>query len=197
MVRHRIVVSRAFLVTLALLLVVGSPMLQPPLVIDTVMDIGAFSLVLIGAFGRLWALSYIGSRKKKSLITQGPYSVTRNPLYLFSLIGALGVGIVTDSVLVVCLITAMFAIYYPVVIRAEERSLLRIHGEAFDSYRRQVSTFIPRISSYFEPEGYTVNARAFRRALLSVMWFPMAYALLLFVEKLREAGVIPVLFKIP
>ena len=33
---------------------------------------------------RIWATMYIGSRKDKLLQDQGPYSISRNPLYLGS-----------------------------------------------------------------------------------------------------------------
>jgi len=49
----------------------------------------------VGALGRLWCSLYIGGRKTHELVSAGPYGWCRNPLYLFSLIGALGVGLST------------------------------------------------------------------------------------------------------
>src|SRR5262245_34324764 len=42
--------------------------------------------------GRTWSSLYIGGRKIEEFVQSGPYSVMRNPLYLFSCIGAIGVG---------------------------------------------------------------------------------------------------------
>ncbi|RWE30056.1 isoprenylcysteine carboxylmethyltransferase family protein, partial [Mesorhizobium sp.] len=49
-------------------------------------------LIFLGVVGRLWATLYIGGRKSSEVVTGGPYSVTRNPLYVFSTVAAAGVG---------------------------------------------------------------------------------------------------------
>jgi hypothetical protein len=49
-------------------------------------------LVAIGSLGRMWCSLYIAGYKDQVLLTQGPDSMTRNPLYFFSTFGALGVG---------------------------------------------------------------------------------------------------------
>ena len=50
------------------------------------MSILGFVLVVFGSFGRIWASLYIEGNKTKNLITAGPFSMVRNPLYFFSLI---------------------------------------------------------------------------------------------------------------
>ena len=50
------------------------------------MSIFGFILVVFGCFGRIWASLYIEGNKTKNLITAGPFSMVRNPLYFFSLI---------------------------------------------------------------------------------------------------------------
>ena len=42
-------------------------------------------MILICILGRTWATLYIGGQKQRELVTKGPYSVVRNPLYLFTL----------------------------------------------------------------------------------------------------------------
>ncbi|HOM29437.1 MAG TPA: isoprenylcysteine carboxylmethyltransferase family protein [Deltaproteobacteria bacterium] len=171
--RKRIAVSRVAIGALALCYLVSEPMWRPQPVFDAVMDMGAFLLVLAGAFGRLWALAYIGSRKNTTLVTTGPYSITRNPLYLFSLLGALGIGFMTDSLVVLAAVAVMFAAYYPFVIRSEQRLLESLHGRSFTSYMREVPAFLPKFSLFKEPEEITVNTRYLRRSFFSVMWFPI------------------------
>ena len=63
---------------------------------DTVEKIGV-GLVLFCVVGRMWSILYIGSKKNQALVTTGPYSITRNPLYLFSAVGALGLGLFVGS----------------------------------------------------------------------------------------------------
>lgn len=40
-------------------------------------------LVSVAACGRLWCMLYIAGYKTQKLVTAGPYSLCRNPLYLF------------------------------------------------------------------------------------------------------------------
>ena len=52
---------------------------------------------------------------------RGPYSVSRNPLYVFSFIGAFGMGAQTGSVLMSCLFTLIaFLVFYATVRREED-----------------------------------------------------------------------------
>ena len=50
---------------------------------------------------------YVGGRKNAELVTTGPYSMMRNPLYFFSLLGVAGVGAQTGSVLATFAVTAV------------------------------------------------------------------------------------------
>ena len=165
--------------------------------LDLAVDFLAFILVIAAAFGRLWALAYIGGHKTKDLITDGPYSMVRNPLYFFSLIGAVGIGIMTNNVLVFGLIVILFGLYYPFVIRAEENHLREVHGEEFDEYREKTPMFFPRPSLFREPSHYTIDTRLFRRAFFSVMWFPLLFMVLIVIERLHHTGIIPVLITVP
>ena len=40
-------------------------------------------LIMVGIIGRTWCAMYIGGNKLNRLVTEGPYSLTRNPLYVF------------------------------------------------------------------------------------------------------------------
>ena len=57
-------------------------------------------LAAIGAIGRLWCSVYISGYKTNRLITSGPYAMCRNPLYFFSLIGVVGVALVTETLII-------------------------------------------------------------------------------------------------
>ena len=59
---------------------------------------GIFAILLC-IFGRTWTSLYIGGRKNRALLTKGPYSVVRNPLYVFSILGAAGAGAQLGSVI--------------------------------------------------------------------------------------------------
>jgi protein-S-isoprenylcysteine O-methyltransferase Ste14 len=99
----------------------------------------------LGALIRLWAAGYID--KGKALATEGPYAMTRNPLYLGSLIMALGILIAGHVYWLVLPFGVLFvALYYPVMKR-EEQELLQGYGEAFVNYAKRVPMFFPQFRS--------------------------------------------------
>src|SRR3954469_5447769 len=62
-------------------------------IVDKASSLLGFALVTTATLRRLWSLAFISGHKNASLVQDGPYSCTRNPLYFFSAIGALGLGI--------------------------------------------------------------------------------------------------------
>lgn len=189
--RKRILVSRLIIWPLAaVLLVTTSAWEQRPPTDGLIFMMGCI-LAGVATIGRLYTSLYICGRKTTDLVTVGPYSMTRNPLYFFSAIGAIGVGLATETFTVPILLMLLFAMTYPSVIRAEENKLRGIHGDAFDAYVASTPPFLPRPSKYYEPEAYEVNPRQFRRAILDAMWFVWLIGILELGEALREAGIMP------
>lgn len=85
-------------------------------------------------------------QKNEQLATGGPYAYTRNPLYLGSLILAIGFALASRSWWIVGgILLLFFAIYLP-VIRAEE-VFLRANFPQFDDYARQVPRLFPRVTA--------------------------------------------------
>jgi protein-S-isoprenylcysteine O-methyltransferase Ste14 len=195
--RWRIAVSRcAAVLIVAVLLVTGHSWSY-----HGAFDLGCsavgFILVTACTLGRLWSLAFISGRKDVVLVQDGPYSCTRNPLYLFSAIGAVGLGIASRDPAVLVLIVAFFAFYYPAVILHEERQLGLRHGAVFAAYVRRVPRFVPRWSLYHEPETCAFQVRAYRRTFLDAMWFLWGFLALEVVERLKEAEVLCVLVQLP
>ena len=53
----------------------------------------AWPVLAAGVSLRLWSTLHIGGHKRQRVVMDGPYSICRNPLYLFSLLATLGVGL--------------------------------------------------------------------------------------------------------
>ena len=145
-------------------------------------------LTFTGCLGRVWCLVYIAGRKNSELIMEGPYSMCRNPLYLFSFVGMLGVAFSTCTFSIPILVAVCFVLYYPLVIRSEERRLKQIHGEVFEHYRRRVPQIVLNFRSYTTGELSTVKLRQFGRGLFDVTWFLLALMLSHLNIELHEAG---------
>ena len=76
-------------------------------------------------------------------MTQGPYSVCRNPLYFFSFIGLVGIGLATETVSLTLFLIAFFALVYPAVIAGEEEFLRGKFGPAYVEYCRPHAALLP------------------------------------------------------
>src|SRR5258708_1669041 len=83
-------------------------------------------------------------RKNAELTTTGPYAYTRNPLYLGSIIIALGFGVASRSLWVAVAIIVLFLAIYLPVIKSEEVFLRDAFGD-FDEYSRNVPRLFPRL----------------------------------------------------
>ncbi len=153
-------------------------------------------LVGIASLGRMWCSLYIAGYKDDQLVTEGPYSLCRNPLYFFSLIGAVGIGVATETLTFPILFTVLFALYYPFVILSEERRLKQLFGTSFDDYAIRVPRFFPKLSTFSEPENYNVKPVVYRNHIFSALWFVWLIGVLEVIEGLREIGVISSLWSL-
>src|SRR5438270_12627210 len=102
------------------------------------------AVVAPGVWLRAIAAGFV--RKNAELTTTGPYAYTRNPLYLGSIIIAIGFAVASRNWWVgVGLAILFFAIYLP-VIRSEEK-FLRGTFPDFDRYATEVPRLFPRLTS--------------------------------------------------
>jgi protein-S-isoprenylcysteine O-methyltransferase Ste14 len=149
-------------------------------------------LVAAGIFGRLLSTLFIGGRKSSEIVTDGPYGLTRNPLYFFSFLGLLGVGLASANPAVLALLVLAFALYYPGVFAQEEAKLLRKHGDAFAAYRDRVPRFWPdpRLG-WREPAWVETAPNHFRSALGDASGFIAAYLILRIIAEAHARGVLP------
>ncbi|HEY2115909.1 MAG TPA: isoprenylcysteine carboxylmethyltransferase family protein [Candidatus Angelobacter sp.] len=104
-----------------------------------------FTIAAAGILVRALASGHI--RKNAALATTGPYAHTRNPLYLGSIIIALGFIVAARNVWIGVAAIAMFAFIYLPVVAAEEK-YLRSAFPGYDHYAGQVPRFLPRLTPY-------------------------------------------------
>jgi protein-S-isoprenylcysteine O-methyltransferase Ste14 len=153
--------------------------------------------IIVCIIGRTWTSFYIGGRKYMSLITEGPYSVVRNPLYLFSIIGAWGAGVQVGSIisgLIIGLLTWM--VFYFQVLR-EERDLTARYDAEYAAYKASVPRFVPNPRLWRDLPILLVKPTkvlvTFADSLFLLLSIPLAESF----EALRSVGFLPVLFQLP
>lgn len=100
-------------------------------------------LVLPGLWLRGYAAGYV--KKNRELTQTGPYAFTRNPLYLGSILIAMGFAVALLNWVVAAALAFMFFVIYVPVIASEER-FLRATFPDFDSYCRRVPRLLPRLT---------------------------------------------------
>jgi protein-S-isoprenylcysteine O-methyltransferase Ste14 len=154
------------------------------------------AFILIGIGGRLWSILYIGGRKSAELVSTGPYSVTRNPLYFFSTIAAAGVGAQTGSIVISVLAGLSCAGAFYLVTLREERYLRSVLGAPYEAYLGEVPRFLPNPRLFRDLDEVAFRPRVFNQTLLDGMAFFLAIPFFELVERGQEMGFIPILFRL-
>jgi protein-S-isoprenylcysteine O-methyltransferase Ste14 len=114
-------------------------------------------LILVGELIRINAVSHAGGITRTmnvgapSLCTSGPYSRTRNPLYLGNMIIYLGIVLVAGGEYVFILegiVFLYFTFQYMMIISLEEETLKKLFGDEYISYMENVPRLFPKITPW-------------------------------------------------
>ena len=155
------------------------------------------ALILICIVGRCWCSLYIGGRKINTLTRTGPYSISRNPLYVFSFIGAAGAMAQSGSLVLTAAGAFICWLVFRLVVRKEERLLTSIYGEVYQAYLHEVPRFWPRFSQWRNVETLEILPRRVAMTLYDGLTFLLAIPLALAFEAAQDRGVVPVLLTLP
>jgi protein-S-isoprenylcysteine O-methyltransferase Ste14 len=110
-------------------------------------------LFVAGALADLWATKAIGCRRimnypsvleqprERRLTTSGPYSFSRNPLYVGDFAVAAGLFLMTGYASIL-LLSLLYAAHALAQARMEEKELEKIFGEEYREYMRRVPRFL-------------------------------------------------------
>ena len=162
---------------------------------DTTLEVLSFLVLLVASMGRAWATAYISGRKTVELVTDGPYSITRNPLYFFSFLGYVGAGLAFEKLIVALAFCITFFLTHWPTIRAEEFKLREKFGERYDTYSKRVPRFVPRIQGFTIPELVTFKATIFNRAFFDCSLIMLVFVLAHLIEYGQNSGVFPILIR--
>lgn len=161
------------------------------------LELVGYVLIVFATLGRIWATVYIGGRKDEELCQDGPYSISRNPLYLFSLFGAVGIILSAQKLTLLAVILPFF-VYYYFVIRGEETRLLSFFGQEYADYTNRVGRILPTFKTYTSQESFTVYPKVLFRSMVHASIFMWIFVLLEILEYFKErTALIPTLFTLP
>lgn len=154
-------------------------------------------LIVVCILGRTWSSLYIGGRKIDTLVIRGPYSVMRNPLYFFSIIGAMGAGLQSGSLVLGLACGVLAWLVFLIVVQREERLLRGKHDESYVRYLASVPRFFPKPQLWHDDATLTIYPPRVLMTFTDAMVFLLAVPVAELFEKLREAGAIPTLLTLP
>lgn len=156
-----------------------------------------FVLVVLAALGRIWASSFIAGRKDRELVTSGPYARCRNPLYSWSWLAMVGIGLASRSATLTVTLAVLFAWLYARAARDEEAFLAETHGDAFRRYAAATPAFLPRAAAEPLPGSWTIHPAVFAKALVDAASLLGFYALVRVADLAQQAGWLPTLLRLP
>jgi len=153
--------------------------------------------ILACILGRAWCSLYIGGRKKQEIVDVGPYSISRNPLYVFSFFGAFGVGAQTGSLVVAVVFAAAAYGVFRVVVGREEAFLVQAFGSPYQAYVSSTPRFLPNLSLWRDADVLSIRPVFFLRTVRDGLVFLLAVPVYESLELLQRLGGFTSLFQLP
>lgn len=185
-----------FLVPAGVATLLSQPVISEGTWFKLVIDLLAWAAFFGGLTFRLWPTLYVGARKTSTLVTEGPYSICRNPLYVGSLLTAVSAGLFLKSLLFVAALVLVTVCYVLATIPAEEKKLREIHGRVYDEYCQRTPRYWPDFSLFHTADEVEVKVKGLGielRRLRVWIWLPFLGAL---VTRLRLEPWWPHLFRL-
>lgn len=195
--KNRIRLTKLVLILSLILTIFTVPLERSDTPGHEVLDMLGSLLIGACAMGRLFCTAFLGGYKNQSLITYGPFSVSRNPLYFCSFLGACGIALISNHLTLMVVIPGCFLLVYLALIAREEGFLREHFGEEYAAYCARVPRFFPKFHLYTVPETVPMVPKYMVKALKdSVLWF-CVLPFFEVVEKLQDMGFLHAFFTLP
>jgi protein-S-isoprenylcysteine O-methyltransferase Ste14 len=144
--------------------------------------------IALCALGRLYTGVFVAGVKNTVLVRTGPFSVVRNPLYVFSLIGFTGFALMTRDIALMLCVPPAFLVMFRLLVRQEERKLLARFGPEYRAYLSATPRFMPRLAGYEAPAVMTFRPDRLRQAYFQAGTWLLAYPLMTLLDVLRPTS---------
>lgn len=147
-------------------------------------------ITMLGELVRIYSVAFIGSVSRtrnvetagSALITGGPFSYVRNPLYVGNFLITVGLAIFSGVGWIVFVAAALFSFQYYCIVKHEERLLIGRFGSAYEEFMTQVPPWIPTKWPTLEnlewPTTFSPALRSERRTLMAIAFMLISMSLL-------------------
>lgn len=113
-------------------------------------SLAGWAVLSLGLLINFWSIGLFRRKKtslvpikpSNTLVIEGPYHFTRNPMYLGLLISYLGAALLTHELWPLLLSPAVVLVINQLVIRKEEQYLTRKFGHDYATYKKAVHRWI-------------------------------------------------------
>jgi protein-S-isoprenylcysteine O-methyltransferase Ste14 len=186
--KHRDVLPVPFIILAILILIFTKPTFTSFYERLILFTVGGMILVT-GEAIRIWAVGYSGSTTRSKnliadkLVTEGPYSIIRNPLYAGNFLITLGFALIANALIIVPIVIVYFIVEYYPIIRREEYFLSEKFGDAYTQYLKTVPCFFPK---NFHIKKATYNSSALKGELWTIAGIVFMFAVMILVDLLRR-----------
>ncbi len=178
-----------FVLCIPLLIFTESAWMEPGWIFE-ILEVTGILLIITAVLGRFWAILYIGGRKNQTIMQDGPYSICRHPLYLFSTIGVIGFGLMLGTLVITGLLGAAVFLILTETAKREETFLRSEFGPAYDVYATRVPQILPNLSLFRTEPTVQVNIRTLRINLFDSFVFLALIPIADLMEAIKEAGLV-------
>jgi protein-S-isoprenylcysteine O-methyltransferase Ste14 len=135
-----------------------------------------FPVAMLGLAVRAWAAGHL--RKNQQLTVSGPYAFVRNPLYIGTLLTAIGCTIAAAQPYLAACIGVVFLFVYLPVMEQEEQHLAQLFPE-FDAYATRVPQLFPRIPELMPAQRFAWAVYVQNKEQKASYGFAAVYAFLI------------------
>ena len=145
-----------------------------------------FFFMMIGMFFRAWSSGYIN--KDKELATEGPYSLTRNPLYFGNLMLGAGIAIAGNNWLTAYDFCRLLRFLFHLSDRRGKKTDETRFGPRYDDWAKQANLFFPKIKKI---EKFNFNIAFYmKNREYRVLFYSLFIIAVLIIKFLKKIGFI-------
>jgi protein-S-isoprenylcysteine O-methyltransferase Ste14 len=158
-----------------------------PKALDYALDILGMTIVIFGQILRISGRNYKKEHSSQggALITEGPYTLVRNPMYLGTFLMGAGFILILWPWWFLFIYAGIFYLRFEKLILSEEDKLAKIFGKQYQKYMQSVPRFIPLLSRMENLPRYLPLKWKWLKKELSVIfaWLVLVFIIKGIVEK--------------